>query len=179
MWLRNVTTSVNGANVRARPQTSMLLHYVNCLPPANSAWWRMRWYAISWLQKTNSSRIRERLLLEVPLDLRKAVTVTQHIETATAEAKAMITSSDNSVQAVQQHNRFRRSNSKVNTSRGPPKCTRARTCYRCGSEQHTAIFPDALLRMLCAGTVTKQDILQRYVVETNGWVKLRYLKWLW
>ncbi len=24
-------------SVRARPQTSMLLHYVNCLPPANSA----------------------------------------------------------------------------------------------------------------------------------------------
>ncbi len=93
------------------------------------------------VEKTNSSCIRERLLLEVPLDLRKAVTVAQHIETATAEAKAMITSSDNSVQAVQQHNRFRRSNSKVNTSRGPPKFTRARTCYRCGSEQHTSNFP--------------------------------------
>ncbi len=50
-------------------------------------------------------------------------------------------SSDNSVQAVQQHNRFRRSNSKVNTSRGPPKFTCARTCYRCESEQHTANFP--------------------------------------
>ncbi len=92
------------------------------------------------VEKTNSSRIRERLLLEVQLDLRKAVTVTQHIETATAEAKTMITSSDTSVQAVQQHNRFQRSNSKVNTSRGPPNFTRARTCYRCGSEQHAAHF---------------------------------------
>ncbi len=92
------------------------------------------------VKKTNSSCIREQLLLEVPLDLRKAVTVTQHIETATAEAKTMITSSDTSVQAVQQHNRFRRSNSKVNTSRGPPHFTSARTCYRCGSEQHTANF---------------------------------------
>ncbi len=88
------------------------------------------------VKKTNSSRIRERLLLEVPLDLRKAATVAQHIETATAEAKTMITSSDTSVQAVQQHNR--RSNSKVNTSRGPPKFTSARTC---GSEQHAANFP--------------------------------------
>ncbi len=92
------------------------------------------------VKKTNSSRVRERLLLELPFDLRKAVTVTQHIETATAEAKAIITSSDTSVQAVQQHNRFRQSNSKVNTSRGPPKFTSARTCYRCGSEQHAAHF---------------------------------------
>uniref|UniRef100_A0A8C1RTY5 Uncharacterized protein n=1 Tax=Cyprinus carpio TaxID=7962 RepID=A0A8C1RTY5_CYPCA len=42
------------------------------------------------VEKTNSSRIRERLLLEVPLDLKKAVTVARQIETATAEAKAMI-----------------------------------------------------------------------------------------
>ncbi len=98
------------------------------------------------VEKTNSSRIRERLLLEVPLDLRKAVTVTQHIETATAEAKAMITQYDNSVQAVQQHNRFRRSKSKVNTLRGPPKFSRARTCYRCGAEQHAANFPGCLAK---------------------------------
>ncbi len=93
------------------------------------------------VEKTNSARIRERLLLEVPLDLKKAVTVARQIETATAEAKAMIASSDNSVQAVQQHNRFRRSKSKVNASRGPAKFTRACTCYRCGSEQHAANFP--------------------------------------
>ncbi len=43
------------------------------------------------VKKTNSSRIREQLLLEVPLDLRKAVTVAQHIETATAEAKVTLT----------------------------------------------------------------------------------------
>lgn len=42
------------------------------------------------VEKTNSARIRERLLLEVPLDLKKAVTVARQIETATAEAKAMI-----------------------------------------------------------------------------------------
>ncbi len=92
------------------------------------------------VEKTNSSRIKEQLLLEVPLNLRKAVTVTQHIETATAEAKTIITSSDTSVQAVQQHNSFRRSNRKVNTSRGPPKFTLAHTCSRCGSEQHAAHF---------------------------------------
>ncbi|RXN28336.1 hypothetical protein ROHU_000819 [Labeo rohita] len=46
------------------------------------------------VEKTNSARIRERLLLEVPLDLKKAVTIARHIETATVEAKAMIASSD-------------------------------------------------------------------------------------
>ncbi len=66
--------------------------------------------------------------------------VAQHIETTTAAAKAVITSSDTSVQVVQQHNRFQRSNSKVNTSRGPPNFTSARTCYRCGSEQHAGHF---------------------------------------
>ncbi|KAF7641246.1 hypothetical protein LDENG_00287880 [Lucifuga dentata] len=42
------------------------------------------------VEKTNSSHIRERLLLEVPLTLTKAMTIAQHIETAVAEAKAMV-----------------------------------------------------------------------------------------
>lgn len=93
------------------------------------------------VKKTNSTRIGERLLLEVPLDLKKAVTVTRQIETATVEAKAMIVSSNNSVQAVQQHNRPQRSKSKVNAMCGPLKSTRSLTCYRCGSEQRAANFP--------------------------------------
>lgn len=92
------------------------------------------------IEKTNSTRIRERLLLEVPLDLKKAVTVARQIEIATAEAKAMMASSDNSVKAVQQHNRPRWSKHEADPMRGPSKSVRL-TCYRCGSEQHAANFP--------------------------------------
>lgn len=65
------------------------------------------------VEKINSARIRERLLLEVSLDLKKAVTVARQIETATAEAKAMVTTSDNTVQAASQQSGGRRGKNKV------------------------------------------------------------------
>ncbi len=41
------------------------------------------------VEKTCTSRIRERLLLETDLTLQKAITITGQIESAVAEAKAM------------------------------------------------------------------------------------------
>ncbi len=120
------------------------------------------------VEKTNSARIRERLLLEVPLDIKKAVTVARQIETATAEAKAMIASSDNS---VRQFNNITGSDgAKVkSTLRVDLQNLPVHVLVTAADLSSTQlIFLDALLRMQCAGTVTKQDILQRYVVETNG-----------
>ncbi|KAF7652085.1 hypothetical protein LDENG_00102040 [Lucifuga dentata] len=54
------------------------------------------------IEKTNSLRIRERLLLEVPLTLTKAMTMARQIEPAVAEAKAMCTGAmDSTVHTVQ------------------------------------------------------------------------------
>ncbi|XP_041950977.1 uncharacterized protein LOC121711429 [Alosa sapidissima] len=95
------------------------------------------------VEKTNSTRIRERLLLEVPLTLSKALTIARQIETAVTEAKAMCTeSTDGPVHAVQvegsqQHGKFRKGKSQP-----PPSFQKVlgKTCYRYGSAQHTANF---------------------------------------
>ncbi|KAJ8364836.1 hypothetical protein SKAU_G00136670 [Synaphobranchus kaupii] len=66
------------------------------------------------VEKTNSARIRERLLMEVPLTLSKATTIARQIETAVTEAKAMCKgAADSAVHAVheqgpQQYSKFTR-----------------------------------------------------------------------
>lgn len=95
------------------------------------------------VEKTNSSRIRERLLLEVPLTLPKAMTLARQIETVVAEAKAMSGGADGTVHAVQwngprQHGKFNGGNRRPQP---PSQTTQKKTCYRCGSTQHTANFP--------------------------------------
>uniref|UniRef100_A0A671K9L0 Paraneoplastic antigen Ma-like C-terminal domain-containing protein n=1 Tax=Sinocyclocheilus anshuiensis TaxID=1608454 RepID=A0A671K9L0_9TELE len=51
------------------------------------------------VEKTNSTHIRECLLLEVDLTLKKAVTIAGQIENAVAEAKVMSKPADDTVQA--------------------------------------------------------------------------------
>ncbi|XP_061103089.1 uncharacterized protein LOC133131697 isoform X1 [Conger conger] len=53
------------------------------------------------VEKTNSSRIRESLLLESELTLQKAITLASHIETVLADAQAMAKTGDAVVGAVQ------------------------------------------------------------------------------
>ncbi|KAF7651387.1 hypothetical protein LDENG_00111640 [Lucifuga dentata] len=95
------------------------------------------------VEKTNSSRIRECLLLEVPLTLTTALTIAQRIETAVAEAKAMCTGAvDSTVHTVQskgpqQDGKFKKGQRKPHS---PTQATQGKTCYRCGSTQHTANF---------------------------------------
>lgn len=52
------------------------------------------------VEKPNSTYIRERLLLEVDLTLKKAVTIGGQIETAVAEAKVMSKPADDTVQVI-------------------------------------------------------------------------------
>ncbi|KAJ8375109.1 hypothetical protein SKAU_G00056890 [Synaphobranchus kaupii] len=95
------------------------------------------------VEKTNSARIRERLLMEVPLTLSKATTIARQIETAVTEAKAMCKgAADSTVHAVheqgpQQYSKFTRGKSKPHS---PAQTSQGKTCYRCGSTQHTANF---------------------------------------
>ncbi|KAF7651808.1 hypothetical protein LDENG_00105190, partial [Lucifuga dentata] len=95
------------------------------------------------VEKTNSPCIRERLLLEVPLTLTKAMTIARQIETAVAEAKAMCTGAvDSTVHTVQskgpqQHGKFKKGQCKLHP---PTQATQGKTRYRCGSTQHTANF---------------------------------------
>ncbi|KAF7649553.1 hypothetical protein LDENG_00139450 [Lucifuga dentata] len=70
-------------------------------------------------EKTNSPRIRERLLLEVPLTLTKAMMIARQIETAVVGAKAMCTGAvDSTVHTVQskgpqQHGKFKKGQHKL------------------------------------------------------------------
>lgn len=95
------------------------------------------------MEKTNSTRIRERLLLEVPLTLTKALMRARQIETAVMEAKAMCKGAiDDAVYAVhvkgpQQHGMFKKGKYKPHSA---SQTTQGKTCYRCGSAQHTANF---------------------------------------
>lgn len=98
------------------------------------------------VEKTNSARIRERLLLEIPLTLTKAMQIAGQIETAVSEARAMHHGpQDSAVEAVQstrpRQNRFQRGrNTPPQPSPTAPQSTPGRACYRCGSTQHIASF---------------------------------------
>lgn len=95
------------------------------------------------VEKTNSVRIRERLLLEVPLTLTKALAIARQIETALSEAKAMCKgAAESDVHAVQlkgpqQPGRFKKEKGKPHS---PCQTKQRKTCHRCGSTQHTANF---------------------------------------
>lgn len=64
------------------------------------------------VEKTNSTRIRERLVLEVPLTLTKALMIARQIETAVTEAKAMCKGAIDvhavHVKGPQQHGKFKK-----------------------------------------------------------------------
>lgn len=97
------------------------------------------------VEKTNSVCIRERLLLKV-VTLTRALTIARQIETAVTEAKAMCKGAiDDNVHAVhvkglQQHGKFKKGKHKPHPA---SQTTQRKTCYRCGSAQHTASFHNA------------------------------------
>ncbi|KAK0142863.1 hypothetical protein N1851_019189 [Merluccius polli] len=98
------------------------------------------------IEKTSSSRIRERLLLEADLTLQKAITLASHIETAVADAKAIASVSEASVQLVQPrgggaYQRQTEVNShatRPQTISDPQRTSQQKACYRCGSTSHLA-----------------------------------------
>lgn len=72
-------------------------------------------------EKTNSSRVRERLLMEEDLMLGRALEIARHTEAAIADAKIIAVSD--------------KSRPKPQTAQ---KTDGATTCYRCGSADHKA-----------------------------------------
>ena len=101
------------------------------------------------VEKTNSNRIRECLLLENELTLQKAITLASHIQSVLADEQAMVKEDDTVVGAVQrttfrgggrhqpaqfQHKEFR-SAPKQSESSYP---SAGKKCYRCGSSSHVA-----------------------------------------
>ncbi len=101
------------------------------------------------VEKTCTSRIRERLLLETDLTLQKAITIAGQIESAVAEAKAM-ERTETSVKVVhtgsregaKQRWRQRKSTfSHQMPSNVSQKKLDAKTCFRCGTTSHLANYP--------------------------------------
>lgn len=102
------------------------------------------------VEKTNSTRIRERLLLENELTLQKAITLASQIETVLAEAQAMTKKGTDAVVGAVQGTTFRSGRRRKPThqqrtdSRSTPKqnesahAATGKKCYRCGSTSHLA-----------------------------------------
>ncbi|KAK0142948.1 Paired box protein Pax-3 [Merluccius polli] len=88
------------------------------------------------IEKTSSSRIRERRLLETDLTLLKAITMASQIETAVAEAKAMASATEATVQVV-----HGRTNVNPSALRANKHTAQRKTCYHCGSNSHLANDP--------------------------------------
>uniref|UniRef100_A0A3B3T9U7 Gypsy retrotransposon integrase-like protein 1 n=1 Tax=Paramormyrops kingsleyae TaxID=1676925 RepID=A0A3B3T9U7_9TELE len=104
------------------------------------------------VEKTSSARIRERLLLETDLTLQKTITIAGQIETAVAEAKAMTSTAEATVQLVNASARSARNWRSKPSVRGLAAATQSptpqqtlqnkiRNCYRCGSTVHLANHP--------------------------------------
>ena len=93
------------------------------------------------VEKTNSPKIRERLLMEKELTLQKAVDMARRFEKAIQEAKTLTDSN------AQMHkvNKVTKRQTLYNTTKSKPASPRSqqvtpskRTCYRCGSQAHLA-----------------------------------------
>ncbi|XP_054759514.2 uncharacterized protein K02A2.6-like [Lytechinus pictus] len=90
------------------------------------------------VEKTNSERIRERLLIEPSLTLQSAMTIARQMESASRETRALNTPAD-SVNAVKFKPKRRQKQSgawKQSTASQPEQKTV--TCYRCGDKRHKA-----------------------------------------
>ncbi len=164
--------------MRARPQTSMSLNYVNWLPSANSVRWRTRWYAISWSKRLIHLASENGCCCKCNLTFEKPWLSPSTLKLLQRRLKRWL---HHPTPQYKQFNNITGSNGATvkSTPRVDLQSLPVHVLATVADLSSTQlIFPDPLLRMQCAGTVTKQDILQRYDVETNGRVKLRYLMWL-
>lgn len=85
------------------------------------------------VEKTNSARIRERLLMEEDLKLDKTLDVARRTEAAIADAKTISVTDTKPVAAVHVQKKAR--NPKQKPAR---KTDGATSCYRCGAAEHKA-----------------------------------------
>ena len=100
------------------------------------------------VEKTNSAKIQERLLMERDFTLFKAREIAQRVENAVCEAKALSQSTGSKSTAFTVNKVSRNANHAPHPQATPrttqPRETvmqRQRTCYRCGSTQHLANCP--------------------------------------
>ena len=95
------------------------------------------------IQYVTNAHIREKLLLELNLNLDKAITLATQIESAAEQAKCMVGDKPSlQVQALQKKQFRPRSQNKPSTH-APTAATgkSSRTCFRCGSDGHLANAP--------------------------------------
>ncbi|KAK0132478.1 hypothetical protein N1851_032656 [Merluccius polli] len=85
------------------------------------------------VEKTNSSRIRERLLMEEDLTLERALALAKRTEAAIADAKAIAVADTTAVAAIQIQQKAHKSQYK-----GAQGTDGTMLCYRCGSSDHKA-----------------------------------------
>ncbi|KAJ8048227.1 hypothetical protein HOLleu_00459 [Holothuria leucospilota] len=99
------------------------------------------------VEKTNSSRIRERLLIERDLPLTKAIELARHVEVALREAKELTTTSTpRTAAAVRADSRPKKTRRQAQTkdsisNASSSDSSSSRQCYRCGSRKHLANDP--------------------------------------
>ena len=107
------------------------------------------------IEKMYNHKIRERLLADENIDLDKAIVIAVRLENAIRDAKSMdphrlSDDFDKSVNVVKYNKHYMR---KENTRGRNPKHDKSqdkKTCYRCGSTQHKANYPQcAALQQKC------------------------------
>ncbi|XP_038063014.1 uncharacterized protein K02A2.6-like [Patiria miniata] len=106
------------------------------------------------IERTYSTQIRERLLLEPDLTLTDAITISRQVESALRESKIIGENSSHTPEAdvhAVTHRKPRQQNRKPrkhrNTTEHPPQQSRpaplqSQICYRCGEQSHKANDPN-------------------------------------
>lgn len=98
-----------------------------------------------WLEKTNSSQIRERFLLENNLTLDKAIEIARNIDHAVRDAKSLSGQMSATCAEVQSKSLSPLLQASKSSTGPPPSTFRqsdVKLCIRCGSSRHLANSPE-------------------------------------
>ncbi|XP_033114101.1 uncharacterized protein K02A2.6-like [Anneissia japonica] len=94
------------------------------------------------VEKTNSSKIRTRLLTETDVKLDKAIKLARQCETAMKEAKSMSGGDTHTCSEVKYKAKPRGAKAEFKKEKQRPRPNSNAKCYRCGSPQHLANSPE-------------------------------------
>ncbi|XP_033097313.1 uncharacterized protein K02A2.6-like [Anneissia japonica] len=98
------------------------------------------------VEKTNSSKIRTRLLTETDVKLDKAIKLARQCETAMKEAKSMSGGDTHTCSEVKYKAKPRGAKAEFKKEKQRPRPNSNAKCYRCGSPQHLANSPGCTAR---------------------------------
>ena len=123
------------------------------------------------IEKMNNHKIRERLLADENIDLDKAIVVAVRLESAIKDARSMEAQnsvnpfSTESVNEVRQKKTYARKVSTYDKYKKHEQ-THINKCYRCGSAQHQANYPQCpALKQKCRKCKQKSDTTKKCVSQ--------------